>query len=251
MELNSKTYAGSSRGLERGGTGQPADLAARERIALEAAHIDNAGVIKPAASDTSSASARGDLERAAAPATPAAWWPARAGSEGSQALDNQGRQPEGRPSGRRRTPGRPWRQRCSPRADCRSRRAGWTTARTAVAEPGPAVVEGRGDLDNRGGQVIGMNDLEVGAATLGNGQQGLLGSQQSTRVSAGAGQPGTAESLLYVGRVGSLDNRWRQADRRRPWWSPAVPSTTASACSPRANRLDLRARSPGQQRQAR
>ncbi|MBZ1377579.1 hypothetical protein, partial [Escherichia coli] len=49
-----------------------------------------------------------------------------------------------------------------------------------------AVVKTRGDLDNRGGQVIGLNDLEVGAATLDNGQQGLLGSQQSTRVSAQA-----------------------------------------------------------------
>ncbi|WP_404936718.1 hypothetical protein, partial [Pseudomonas aeruginosa] len=73
-----------------------------------------------------------------------------------------------------------------------------------------AVVKTRGDLDNRGGQVIGLNDLEVGAATLDNGQQGLLGSQQSTRVSAQAlvnRGDGEVSGKRVEARVGSLDNR--------------------------------------------
>lgn len=66
------------------------------------------------------------------------------------------------------------------------------------------MVKTRGDLDNRGGQVIGLNDLEVGAATLDNGQQGLLGSQQSTRVSAQAlVNRGTAKSPASASRPAS------------------------------------------------
>ncbi|HBP6461513.1 TPA: filamentous hemagglutinin N-terminal domain-containing protein, partial [Pseudomonas aeruginosa] len=62
VELNGKTYAGGSaeiRGAEELVNRQ--SLAARERIALEAAHIDNAGVIEAGVDPDNRRNARGDL----------------------------------------------------------------------------------------------------------------------------------------------------------------------------------------------
>ncbi|WP_235422112.1 DUF637 domain-containing protein, partial [Pseudomonas aeruginosa] len=104
----------------------------------------------------------------------------------------------------------------------------------------------RGDLDNRGGQVIGLNDLEVGAATLDNGQQGLLGSQQSTRVSAQAlvnRGDGEVSGKRVEARVGSLDNRGGKliGDDLLVVASGAIDNRLGLFSA--ANRLDLRARS--------
>ncbi|MEW3786308.1 DUF637 domain-containing protein, partial [Pseudomonas aeruginosa] len=109
-----------------------------------------------------------------------------------------------------------------------------------------AVVKTRGDLDNRGGQVIGLNDLEVGAATLDNGQQGLLGSQQSTRVSAQAlvnRGDGEVSGKRVEARVGSLDNRGGKliGDDLLVVASGAIDNRLGLFSA--ANRLDLRARS--------
>ncbi|MEI9261025.1 hypothetical protein RI744_31420, partial [Pseudomonas aeruginosa] len=63
VELNGKTYAGGSaeiRSAEELVNRQ--SLAARERIALEAAHIDNAGVIEAGVEPDERRNARGDLE---------------------------------------------------------------------------------------------------------------------------------------------------------------------------------------------
>ncbi|HHM9718771.1 TPA: DUF637 domain-containing protein, partial [Pseudomonas aeruginosa] len=107
-------------------------------------------------------------------------------------------------------------------------------------------VKTRGDLDNRGGQVIGLNDLEVGAATLDNGQQGLLGSQQSTRVSAQAlvnRGDGEVSGKRVEARVGSLDNRGGKliGDDLLVVASGAIDNRLGLFSA--ANRLDLRARS--------
>ncbi|MBH8870046.1 DUF637 domain-containing protein, partial [Pseudomonas aeruginosa] len=101
-------------------------------------------------------------------------------------------------------------------------------------------------LDNRGGQVIGLNDLEVGAATLDNGQQGLLGSQQSTRVSAQAlvnRGDGEVSGKRVEARVGSLDNRGGKliGDDLLVVASGAIDNRLGLFSA--ANRLDLRARS--------
>ncbi len=108
------------------------------------------------------------------------------------------------------------------------------------------MVKTRGDLDNRGGQVIGLNDLEVGAATLDNGQQGLLGSQQSTRVSAQAlvnRGDGEVSGKRVEARVGSLDNRGGKliGDDLLVVASGAIDNRLGLFSA--ANRLDLRARS--------
>ncbi|MFG8250185.1 DUF637 domain-containing protein, partial [Pseudomonas aeruginosa] len=100
--------------------------------------------------------------------------------------------------------------------------------------------------DNRGGQVIGLNDLEVGAATLDNGQQGLLGSQQSTRVSAQAlvnRGDGEVSGKRVEARVGSLDNRGGKliGDDLLVVASGAIDNRLGLFSA--ANRLDLRARS--------
>ncbi|MDY1296966.1 DUF637 domain-containing protein, partial [Pseudomonas aeruginosa] len=93
---------------------------------------------------------------------------------------------------------------------------------------------------------IGLNDLEVGAATLDNGQQGLLGSQQSTRVSAQAlvnRGDGEVSGKRVEARVGSLDNRGGKliGDDLLVVASGAIDNRLGLFSA--ANRLDLRARS--------
>ncbi|HFX1133459.1 TPA: DUF637 domain-containing protein, partial [Pseudomonas aeruginosa] len=88
--------------------------------------------------------------------------------------------------------------------------------------------------------------LEVGAATLDNGQQGLLGSQQSTRVSAQAlvnRGDGEVSGKRVEARVGSLDNRGGKliGDDLLVVASGAIDNRLGLFSA--ANRLDLRARS--------
>ncbi|MFU4967126.1 hypothetical protein ACM7ZN_30780, partial [Pseudomonas aeruginosa] len=66
-------------------------LAARERIALEAAHIDNAGVIEAGVEPDERRNARGDLELRSGTLRNAGLVASRAlEAKASQALDNQG-----------------------------------------------------------------------------------------------------------------------------------------------------------------
>ncbi|WP_319171966.1 filamentous hemagglutinin N-terminal domain-containing protein, partial [Pseudomonas paraeruginosa] len=214
VELNGKTYAGGSaeiRGAEELVNRQ--SLAARERIALDAAHIDNAGVIEAGVDPDNRRNARGDLGldsrtlRNAGSLVASRTLEARA----SQALDNQGGSLKGATTrvaagdldnrgGKLLAEG----ELRVAAANLDNRRGGLLHSRDRT------VVAAAGKLDNRGGQVIGLNDLEVGAATLDNSQEGLLGSQQATRVSAQVldnRADGEISGKRAEVRIGSLDNR--------------------------------------------
>ncbi|WP_427196412.1 hemagglutinin repeat-containing protein [Pseudomonas aeruginosa] len=250
VELNGKTYAGGSaeiRSAEELVNRQ--SLAARERIVLEAAHIDNAGVIEAGVEPDERRNARGDLELRSGTLRNAGSLVASRALEAkaSQALDNQGGSLKGATvrvdGGHLDNRGGKLLAEGELRVEASSldnRQDGLLQSRDR------AVVKTRGDLDNRGGQVIGLNDLEVGAATLDNGQQGLLGSQQSTRVSAQAlvnRGDGEVSGKRVEARVGSLDNRGGKliGDDLLVVASGAIDNRLGLFSA--ANRLDLRARS--------
>ncbi|HHM9404260.1 TPA: DUF637 domain-containing protein [Pseudomonas aeruginosa] len=250
VELNGKTYAGGSaeiRSAEELVNRQ--SLAARERIALEAAHIDNAGVIEAGVEPDERRNARGDLELRSGTLRNAGSLVASRALEAkaSQALDNQGGSLKGATvrvdAGHLDNRGGKLLAEGELRVEASSldnRQDGLLQSRDR------AVVKTRGDLDNRGGQVIGLNDLEVGAATLDNGQQGLLGSQQSTRISAQAlvnRGDGEVSGKRVEARVGSLDNRGGKliGDDLLVVASGAIDNRLGLFSA--ANRLDLRARS--------
>ncbi|RQF75807.1 two-partner secretion system putative hemagglutinin TpsA2 [Pseudomonas aeruginosa] len=250
VELNGKTYAGGSaeiRSAEELVNRQ--SLAARERVALEAAHIDNAGVIEAGVEPDERRNARGDLELRSGTLRNAGSLVASRALEAkaSQALDNQGGSLKGATvrvdAGHLDNRGGKLLAEGELRVEASSldnRQDGLLQSRDR------AVVKTRGDLDNRGGQVIGLNDLEVGAATLDNGQQGLLGSQQSTRVSAQAlvnRGDGEVSGKRVEARVGSLDNRGGKliGDDLLVVASGAIDNRLGLFSA--ANRLDLRARS--------
>ncbi|WOJ12585.1 DUF637 domain-containing protein [Pseudomonas aeruginosa] len=250
VELNGKTYAGGSaeiRSAEELVNRQ--SLAARERIALEAAHIDNAGVIEAGVEPDERRNARGDLELRSGTLRNAGSLVASRALEAkaSQALDNQGGSLKGATvrvdAGHLDNRGGKLLAESELRVEASSldnRQDGLLQSRDR------AVVKTRGDLNNRGGQVIGLNDLEVGAATLDNGQQGLLGSQQSTRVSAQAlvnRGDGEVSGKRVEARVGSLDNRGGKliGDDLLVVASGAIDNRLGLFSA--ANRLDLRARS--------
>lgn len=250
VELNGKTYAGGSaeiRSAEELVNRQ--SLAARERIALEAAHIDNAGVIEAGVEPDERRNARGDLELRSGTLRNAGSLVASRALEAkaSQALDNQGGSLKGATvrvdAGHLDNRGGKLLAEGELRVEASSldnRQDGLLQSRDR------AVVKTRGDLDNRGGQVIGLNDLEVGAATLDNGQQGLLGSQQSTRVRAQAlvnRGDGEVSGKRVEARVGSLDNRGGKliGDDLLVVASGAIDNRLGLFSA--ANRLDLRARS--------
>lgn len=250
VELNGKTYAGGSaeiRSAEELVNRQ--SLAARERIVLEAAHIDNAGVIEAGVEPDERRNARGDLELRSGTLRNAGSLVASRALEAkaSQALDNQGGSLKGATvrvdGGHLDNRGGKLLAEGELRVEASSldnRQDGLLQSRDR------AVVKTRGDLDNRGGQVIGLNDLEVGAATLDNGQQGLLGSQQSTRVSDQAlvnRGDGEVSGKRVEARVGSLDNRGGKliGDDLLVVASGAIDNRLGLFSA--ANRLDLRARS--------
>lgn len=250
VELNGKTYAGGSaeiRSAEELVNRQ--SLAARERIALDAARLDNAGVIEAGVEPDERRNARGDLELRSGTLRNAGSLVASRALEAkaSQALDNQGGSLKGATvrvdAGHLDNRGGKLLAEGELRVEASSldnRQDGLLQSRDR------AVVKTRGDLDNRGGQVIGLNDLEVGAATLDNGQQGLLGSQQSTRVSAQAlvnRGNGEVSGKRVEARVGSLDNRGGKliGDDLLVVASGAIDNRLGLFSA--ANRLDLRARS--------
>ncbi|HHW2203317.1 TPA: DUF637 domain-containing protein [Pseudomonas aeruginosa] len=250
VELNGKTYAGGSaeiRSAEELVNRQ--SLAARERIALDAARLDNAGVIEAGVEPDERRNARGDLELRSGTLRNAGSLVASRALEAkaSQALDNQGGSLKGATvrvdGGHLDNRGGKLLAEGELRVEASSldnRQDGLLQSRDR------AVVKTRGDLDNRGGQVIGLNDLEVGAATLDNGQQGLLGSQQSTRVSAQAlvnRGDGEVSGKRVEARVGSLDNRGGKliGDDLLVVASGAIDNRLGLFSA--ANRLDLRARS--------
>ncbi|HHN3967902.1 TPA: DUF637 domain-containing protein, partial [Pseudomonas aeruginosa] len=245
-----KTYAGGSaeiRSAEELVNRQ--SLAARERIALDAARLDNAGVIEAGVEPDERRNARGDLELRSGTLRNAGSLVASRALEAkaSQALDNQGGSLKGATvrvdGGHLDNRGGKLLAEGELRVEASSldnRQDGLLQSRDR------AVVKTRGDLDNRGGQVIGLNDLEVGAATLDNGQQGLLGSQQSTRVSAQAlvnRGDGEVSGKRVEARVGSLDNRGGKliGDDLLVVASGAIDNRLGLFSA--ANRLDLRARS--------
>uniref|UniRef100_UPI003CF0FF6E filamentous hemagglutinin N-terminal domain-containing protein n=1 Tax=Pseudomonas aeruginosa TaxID=287 RepID=UPI003CF0FF6E len=139
-------------------------LAARERIALEAAHIDNAGVIEAGVEPDERRNARGDLELRSGTLRNAGSLVASRALEAkaSQALDNQGGSLKGATvrvdAGHLDNRGGKLLAEGELRVEASSldnRQDGLLQSRDR------AVVKTRGDLDNRGGQVIGLNDLEV------------------------------------------------------------------------------------------
>ncbi|MEV1509096.1 hypothetical protein ABZQ71_29175, partial [Pseudomonas aeruginosa] len=132
VELNGKTYAGGSaeiRSAEELVNRQ--SLAARERIALDAARLDNAGVIEAGVEPDERRNARGDLElrsgtlRNAGSLVASRALEAKASAAALQALDNQGGSLKG------------------------------ATVR----------VDG-GHLDNRGGKLLAEGELRVEASSL-------------------------------------------------------------------------------------
>ncbi len=139
VELNGKTYAGGSaeiRSAEELVNRQ--SLAARERIALEAAHIDNAGVIEAGVEPDERRNARGVLELRSGTLRNAGSLVASRALEAkaSLALDNQGGSLKG------------------------------ATARVDA-----------GHLDNRGGKLLAEGELRVEASSLDNREDGLLQSR--------------------------------------------------------------------------
>ncbi|OPD70705.1 filamentous hemagglutinin, partial [Pseudomonas aeruginosa] len=179
VELNGKTYAGGSaeiRSAEELVNRQ--SLAARERIALEAAHIDSRA-----------------LE-----------------AKASQALDNQGGSLKGATvrvdGGHLDNRGGKLLAEGELRVEASSldnRQDGLLQSRDR------AVVKTRGDLDNRGGQVVGLNELQVQAAALDNRSAGLLSSKGDMDIevarldnSAGGKLVSERRTLLKADR---LDNR--------------------------------------------
>lgn len=250
VELNGKTYAGGSaeiRSAEELVNRQ--SLAARERIALDAARLDNAGVIEAGVEPDERRNARGDLELRSGTLRNAGSLVASRALEAkaSQALDNQGGSLKGATV---RVDGGHLDNRGGKllaEGELRVEASSLDNRQDGLLQSWDrAVVKTRGDLDNRGGQVIGLNDLEVGAATLDNGQQGLLGSQQSTRVSAQAlvnRGDGEVSGKRVEARVGSLDNRGGKliGDDLLVVASGAIDNRLGLFSA--ANRLDLRARS--------
>ncbi|MBH9345936.1 filamentous hemagglutinin N-terminal domain-containing protein, partial [Pseudomonas aeruginosa] len=172
-ELNGKTYAGGSaeiRGAEELVNRQ--SLAARERIALEAAHIDNAGVIEAGVDPDNRRNARGDLGLDSRPLRNAGSLVASRTLEAraSQALDNQGGSLKG--------------------------------ATTRVAA---------GDLDNRGGKLLGDDLLVVASGAIDN-RLGLFSAANRLDLQAGSldnSGKGTLASQggLVASVAGLLDNR--------------------------------------------
>ncbi|WP_139265407.1 hypothetical protein, partial [Pseudomonas aeruginosa] len=135
-------------------------LAARERIALEAAHIDNAGVIEAGVEPDERRNARGDLELRSGTLRNAGSLVASRALEAkaSQALDNQGGSLKGATvrvdAGHLDNRGGKLLAEGELRVEASSldnRQDGLLQSRDR------AVVKTRGDLDNRGGQVIGLN----------------------------------------------------------------------------------------------
>uniref|UniRef100_UPI00148E3C26 filamentous hemagglutinin N-terminal domain-containing protein n=2 Tax=Pseudomonas aeruginosa TaxID=287 RepID=UPI00148E3C26 len=235
VELNGKTYAGGSaeiRSAEELVNRQ--SLAARERIALEAAHIDNAGVIEAGVEPDERRNARGDLELRSGTLRNAGSLVASRALEAkaSQALDNQGGSLKGATvrvdaghldnrGGKLLAEGELWVEASS----LDNRQDGLLQSRDR------AVVKTRGDLDNRGGQVIGLNEvvasgaidnrlglfsaanrLDLRARSLDNSGKGTLSSRGGLEVSLGGLLDNRDEgNLLSQGAqrvtVGQLDNR--------------------------------------------
>ncbi|WP_154070644.1 hemagglutinin repeat-containing protein [Pseudomonas aeruginosa] len=172
VELNGKTYAGGSaeiRSAEELVNRQ--SLAARERIALEAAHTDNAGVIEAGVEPDERRNARGDLELRSGTLRNAGSLVASRALEAkaSQALDNQGGSLKG------------------------------ATVR----------VDG-GHLDNRGGKLLAEGELRVEASSLDN-QGGALVSEGSltaraARLDNRGGTFSSAGALALTSQA-ALDNQ--------------------------------------------
>ncbi|RUF57987.1 filamentous hemagglutinin N-terminal domain-containing protein, partial [Pseudomonas aeruginosa] len=210
VELNGKTYAGGSaeiRSAEELVNRQ--SLAARERIALEAAHIDNAGVIEAGVEPDERRNARGDLELRSGTLRNAGSLVASRALEAkaSQALDNQGGSLKGATvrvdGGHLDNRGGKLLAEGELRVEASSldnRQDGLLQSRDR------AVVKTRGDLDNRGGQV------DLRARSLDNSGKGTLSSRGGLEVSLGGLLDNRDEgNLLSQGAqrvtVGQLDNR--------------------------------------------
>ncbi|WP_132828753.1 filamentous hemagglutinin N-terminal domain-containing protein, partial [Pseudomonas aeruginosa] len=218
VELNGKTYAGGSaeiRSAEELVNRQ--SLAARERIVLEAAHIDNAGVIEAGVEPDERRNARGDLELRSGTLRNAGSLVASRALEAkaSQALDNQGGSLKGATvrvdGGHLDNRGGKLLAEGELRVEASSldnRQDGLLQSRDR------AVVKTRGDLDNRGGQVTlsSRGGLEVSlGGLLDNRDEGNLLSQGAQRVTVGqldnrAGGLLSSRSELNV-HGASLDNR--------------------------------------------
>lgn len=236
VELNGKTYAGGSaeiRSTEELVNRQ--SLAARERIALDAARLDNAGVIEAGVEPDERRNARGDLELRSGTLRNAGSLVASRALEAkaSQALDNQGGSLKGATvrvdGGHLDNRGGKLLAEGELRVEASSldnRQDGLLQSRDR------AVVKTRGDLDNRGGKLIGddllvvasgaidnrlglfsaANRLDLRARSLDNSGKGTLSSRGGLEVSLGGLLDNRDEgNLLSQGAqrvtVGQLDNR--------------------------------------------
>ncbi|WP_079453501.1 DUF637 domain-containing protein [Pseudomonas aeruginosa] len=159
VELNGKTYAGGSaeiRSAEELVNRQ--SLAARERIALDAARLDNAGVIEAGVEPDERRNARGDLELRSGTLRNAGSLVASRALEAkaSQALDNQG-------------------GRLLSDAGVTLKGASLDNSRSGVISAKGAVDIRTGVLDNSRNGGIGSNaGITLVAARLDNGQQGRV-----------------------------------------------------------------------------
>ena len=208
VELNGKTYAGGSaeiRSAEELVNRQ--SLAARERIALEAAHIDNAGVIEAGVEPDERRNARGDLELRSGTLRNAGSLVASRALEAkaSQALDNQGGSLKGRPSGSTAAPGQPWRQAARRgRTAGRGEQPGQPPGRP-VAEPGPR--RGQDPWRSRQPWRPGDRPERPGGRRGDARQRPARPARQPAvhpRQRPGAGQPGTAKSPASASRPASV-----------------------------------------------
>lgn len=195
VELNGKTYAGGSaeiRSAEELVNRQ--SLAARERIALEAAHIDNAGVIEAGVEPDERRNARGDLELRSGTLRNAGSLVASRALEAkaSQALVNRG---DGEVSGKRV-----------------EARVGSLDNRGGKLIGDDLLVVASGAIDNRLGLFSAANRLDLRARSLDNSGKGTLSSRGGLEVSLGGLLDNRDEgNLLSQGAqrvtVGQLDNR--------------------------------------------
>ncbi|RQD03129.1 filamentous hemagglutinin N-terminal domain-containing protein, partial [Pseudomonas aeruginosa] len=206
VELNGKTYAGGSaeiRSAEELVNRQ--SLAARERIALDAARLDNAGVIEAGVEPDERRNARGDLELRSGTLRNAGSLVASRALEAkaSQALDNQGGSLKG----------------ATVRVDGGhlDNRGGKLLAEGELRVEASSLdnrqeVVASGAIDNRLGLFSAANRLDLRARSLDNSGKGTLSSRGGLEVSLGGLLDNRDEgNLLSQGAqrvtVGQLDNR--------------------------------------------
>lgn len=212
-ELNGKTYAGGSINAQTAAElVNRQSLAARERIDINTAQLNNSGLIEAGVEADNSRNARGDVNVLSQSVRNSGNLLAsrNLGVQASQSLDNQGGTLSAQNS-----------QVSAGQLDNRQGRVLASGALTVTAgsvdnrqngllhSQNSATIETSGTLNNQAGRVIGLNTLSVNAGVLDNSQGGLLASQQQLTINTGNlnNQAGEVSANSIDARVAGLNNR--------------------------------------------